>query len=315
MKLPAVSIIMSVFNGEEYLHEAIDSVLTQTFENFEFIISNNGSLDDTKKIINSYQKIDKRIILFDHDDFGFSESLNQAIKISKSNIIARIDADDVMEPNRLEEQFNFLQKNKDVTLLSCLANYINSNGDKIGRTFSDLINVETNRRYIYKNEPIGLLHPGAMFYREAFLKVGGYRKEFAPAEDIDLWNRFNDYGYWAVVQQKVLMNYRMVKNSEIGQNFKKSRQKYEWLRECIWLRRAGKNEISFEEFIEMKKALPLLTRLNSFRKNQAKYLYRKAGIEFGSRNIIFFILNITGALILQPSYTIKKLINQRIRIN
>tara|TARA_B100000989_G_C19528378_1_gene468196 strand:- start:1625 stop:2572 length:948 start_codon:yes stop_codon:yes gene_type:complete len=315
MKFPAVSIIMSVFNGEEYLHEAIDSVLNQTFENFEFIISNNGSLDDTKKIINSYQKIDKRIILFDHDDFGFSESLNQAIKISKSNIIARIDADDVMEPNRLEEQFNFLQKNKDVTLISCLANYINSNGDKIGRTFSDLISVEINRRYINKNEPIGLLHPGAMFYREAFLKVGGYRKEFAPAEDIDLWNRFNDYGYWAVVQQKVLMNYRMVQNSEIGQNFKKSRQKYEWLRECIWLRRAGKNEISFEEYIEIKKALPLLTKLNSFRKNQAKYLYRKAGIEFGSRNIISFILNIIAALILQPSYTIKKLINQRIRIN
>ena len=197
MNTPDISVVMSVFNAEEYLHEVIDSVLGQTFENFEFIISNNGSLDNTKNIIISYQKLDERVVLFDHDDLGFSESLNKAIGISKTNIIARIDADDVMEPARLEEQYNFLQKNKDVTLISCLANYINANGHKIGRTFSDLDSVEANRRYISENEPIGLLHPGAMYYRDAFLKVGGYRSEFAPAEDIDLWNRFNDHGYWA----------------------------------------------------------------------------------------------------------------------
>jgi glycosyltransferase involved in cell wall biosynthesis len=311
MNAPVISVVMSVYNAEDYLHAVIDSVLGQTFEYFEFIISNNGSTDNTKKIIISYQQLDKRVILFDHEDVGFSVSLNQAIGISKTNIIARIDADDVMEPNRLEEQHNFLKKNKDVTLLSCLANYINAAGDIIGRTFSDLDSVEANHRYISENEPIGLLHPGAMYYKDAFLEVGGYRTEFAPAEDIDLWNRFNDHGYWAVVQQKILMNYRMIPGSEMGKNFKKSRQKYEWLRECIWLRRAGKSEITWEEFLEKQKALPLMIKLNKYRKTQAKYLYRMAGVQFGAKKMIRFSINILGALILQPSYSINKLINQR----
>ena len=315
MNAPVISVVMSVYNAEDYLHEAIDSVLGQTFEDFEFIISNNGSTDNTKKIIISYQQLDKRVILFDHEDFGFSVSLNKAIGISKTHVIARIDADDVMEPNRLEEQYNFLKKNKDVTLLSCLANYINAAGDIIGKTFSDLDSVEANHRYMSENEPIGLLHPGAMFYKSAFLEVGGYRTQFAPAEDIDLWNRFNDHGYWAVVQQKILMNYRMIPGSEIGKNFKKSRQKYEWLRECIWLRRAGKSEVKWEDFLEQQKALPFIVKLNKYRKVQAKYFYRKAGIQFGSRNMIAFLGNVLGALLLQPSYAINKLINQRIAKN
>ena len=143
-------------------------------------------------------------------------------------------------------------------MISCLANYINSSGDIIGKTFSDLDSVKVNQKYFAENEPIGLLHPGAMYYKSAFLEVGGYRAQFAPAEDIDLWNRFNDHGYWAVVQQKILMNYRMIPDSEIGKNFKKSRQKYEWLRECIWLRRAGKSEITWEEFLNQQQALPFL---------------------------------------------------------
>lgn len=311
MNTPVISVVMSVYNAEDYLHEVIDSVLGQTFEDFEFIISNNGSTDNTKKIIISYQQLDKRVILFDHEDFGFSVSLNKAIGISKTHIIARIDGDDVMEPNRLEEQYNFLKNNKDVTLLSCLANYINAAGDIIGKTFSDLDSVEANHRYIAENEPIGLLHPGAMYYKSAFLEVGGYRTQFAPAEDIDLWNRFNDHGYWAVVQQKILMNYRMIPGSEIGKNFKKSRQKYEWLRECIWLRRAGKSEVKWEDFLEQQNRLPLIVKVNRTRKTQAKYLYRMAGIHFGAKKLVRCSLSLLGALVLQPSYSIDKLVNQR----
>lgn len=308
---PLITVIMSVYNAEDHLHEAIDSVLAQTFENFEFIISNNGSTDNTKKIITSYQKVDKRVILFDHEDLGFSNSLNQAIGIAKTNVIARIDADDVMELNRLDEQYRFLIKHKDVAVVSCLANYINSFGKILGKTYSDLDSVEANLKYMRENEPIGMLHPGTMFYKDKFIKVGGYRAEFAPAEDIDLWNRFNDYRYWAVVQQKVLMNYRMIPSSELGKNFKRSRQKYEWLRKCMWLRRSGKQEISWDKFLEEQERLPTLVKLDRYRKTYAKYLYRSAGIEYGSGNISSFLVKLIGALILQPSYSLDKLINQR----
>ena len=309
--MPLISVVMSVYNAEDYLHEAIRSVLDQSLRDFEFIISNNGSTDSSKEIINYYCDLDNRIVLFDHKDLGFSNSLNQAIEIANTNLIARFDADDVMEVNRLERQYNLLKNNKNISVTSCLANYINNSGDVIGKTFSDLNSISMNIEYFEKNEPIGILHPGAMYYKNLFQEVGGYREEFAPAEDIDLWNRFNDHGYWVVVQQEILMNYRMIPNSEIGKNFKESRLKYEWLRECMRLRRNGKKEIDLDSFIEFQERLSLFTKINKYRKLQAKYYYRTAGIDYGARNILPFLLKIFLAVILQPSYSIDKLINQR----
>ena len=311
MNMPLISVVMSVYNAEDYLHEAIRSVLDQSLRDFEFIISNNGSTDSSKEIINYYCDLDNRIVLFDHKDLGFSNSLNQAIEIANTNLIARFDADDVMEVNRLERQYNLLKNNKNISVTSCLANYINNSGDVIGKTFSDLNSISMNIEYFEKNEPIGILHPGAMYYKNLFQEVGGYREEFAPAEDIDLWNRFNDHGYWVVVQQEILMNYRMIPNSEIGKNFKESRLKYEWLRECMRLRRNGKKEIDLDSFIEFQERLSLFTKINKYRKLQAKYYYRTAGIDYGARNILPFLLKIFLAVILQPSYSIDKLINQR----
>lgn len=312
MSPPLISVIMSVYNGERFLCEALESILSQSFENFELIVSNNGSTDGSKDIIENYQKIDKRIILFDHENLGFSNSLNQAINLAKTNIIARMDADDVMGLNRLREQYDFLLSNKEVSLISCLAYYINDRGETIGKTYSDLESVVINQEYFSKNEPIGILHPGAMYYKNVFIQVGGYREEFFPAEDIDLWNRFNDYGYWAVVQQRILMKYRMSSDSEITKKFMLARQKFEWCRECMRLRRSGNPEISWEYFINNQENLPIMTKINKHRKNYAKFYYRNAGFEYASNNFIIFFIKLISALFLQPNYVIKKLIKQKL---
>ncbi len=301
---------MSVYNGEEFLETTIESVLKQTFTNFEFIISNNGSTDETSAIIQKFKKIDGRIIFFDHENFGFANSLNQAIALAKSNLIGRIDADDIMLPERLAKQFSYLQENQDISLTSCLAYYINQDGKRIGKTFSDIDTIDINKDYISKGEPIGLLHPGAMFYKNAFTHVGGYREQFAPAEDIDLWNRFNDHEYWSSVQQEYLMEYRMIYGTEIGQNFKKSRIKYEWLRDCMRLRRQGKEEIDWDDFLIKRNNISPIMKINRYRKMQAKYLYRMAGIHFGANQIFSFLISLVGSMFLQPSYFYKKLSNQ-----
>lgn len=314
MNNPNISVVMSVFNGEEFIQSAIQSVLNQTFTQFEFIISNNGSTDRTLEILQSFKNIDNRIIIFDHEDLGFANSLNQAIQLARSNIIARFDADDIMLPTRLEDQYSYLITNKDISLSSCLAYYINKNGKRIGKTFSDLKSTEVNKKYIIDGEPIGLLHPGAIFYKDKFTTIGGYREEFAPAEDIDLWNRFNDKNYWATVQQSYLMEYRMVSNTEIGKNFKKSRVKYEWLRDCMRLRREGYPEITWSHFLNKRDNAPLIIKINRYRKMQSKYLYRMAGICYGDNQILSFFINLCGSFFLQPSYCYKKLINQTYNI-
>ncbi|MDC1359605.1 glycosyltransferase family 2 protein [Gammaproteobacteria bacterium] len=310
MSNPDISLVMSVYNGEKFLEKTIESVLKQTFTNFEFIISNNGSTDKTSQIIQKFKKTDDRIIFFDHEDLGFANSLNQAIALAKSNLIGRIDADDIMLPDRLAKQYLYLLENQDVSLTSCLAYYINQHGKRIGKTFSDIYTIDVNKDYISKDEPIGLLHPGAMFYKNAFIHVGGYREQFAPAEDIDLWNRFNDHKYWATVQQEYLMEYRMIHGTEIGRNFKKSRIKYEWLRDCMRLRRQGRGEIDWHDFLIKRNNISSIMKINRYRKMQAKYLYRMAGIQFGANQIFSFIISLAGSMILQPSYFYKKLSNQ-----
>ncbi len=312
MNTPLISVVMSVFNGEKFLKEAIESTLNQSFVDFEFIISNNGSTDDTKNIIKYYQQYDKRIVLFDHEDLGHLGSLNQAIGIAKTNIIARMDADDIMMDNRLEKQYEFLNNNLDVSVISCLAFYINKNGKKIGNTFSDIKSISDNKRYIAKNDPIGILHPGAMFYKDKFVSVGKYRDIFFPAGDIDLWNRFNDSEFWVVVQQEKLMKYRISNESEITINFMNSLKKFQWCRECMWLRRSGDKEITWEEFIEKQKKSPIIIKINKYRKDHAKFYYRNAGFNFASNNFLKFLIQLSLAAFLQPTYVLKKLYKQRV---
>jgi glycosyltransferase involved in cell wall biosynthesis len=112
MKSPSISVVMAAFNAEAYIAEAIESILKQTHTDFEFIIINDGSKDKTLSIIKSFS--DKRIVIIDNDrNYGLAISLNKGIKIANGKYIARMDADDISSPNRLEKQFNFLENNLD----------------------------------------------------------------------------------------------------------------------------------------------------------------------------------------------------------
>ena len=104
---------MSVYNAEKYIEEAIQSVLNQTYNNFEFIIINDGSEDNSLEMLKNFLA-DDRIILIDRENKGLVSSLNEGILKSKGNFIARMDADDICLPNRFEEQLNFMKKNSDV---------------------------------------------------------------------------------------------------------------------------------------------------------------------------------------------------------
>jgi len=109
-----VSVVLPVFNGEKYLAEAIESVLNQTHKNFELIIFDDGSTDDGLAIARSYQKSDSRIIVYTRENKGLVATLNEAISLVQSNFIVRMDADDIMPPNKLFDLMNALNFRKDV---------------------------------------------------------------------------------------------------------------------------------------------------------------------------------------------------------
>src|SRR3989344_5781814 len=120
-----ISVLMPAYNARKYIGEAIESILNQTFKDFEFIIINDCSTDKTKKIIEEYANKDARIKLINNaTNLGLTKSLNIGLKEARGEYVARLDADDVALPERLEKQYEFMEKNKETTLVGAWAEII-----------------------------------------------------------------------------------------------------------------------------------------------------------------------------------------------
>lgn len=184
--IPEVSVIMSVFNEEEHLHESIDSILNQTFADFEFIIVDDGSTDRTCDVLSDYEKKDVRIKVFRQENKGLAVSLNNGISRSKGKLIARMDADDMALPERLEKQVAYLKSHPGVDVLGTAALLRNAQGEKLGIMVLPEEH-ESIIKIMYKASPI--IHPSVIMRRETILSVGGYREDLARAQDYELWSR------------------------------------------------------------------------------------------------------------------------------
>src|SRR5436190_17183838 len=140
---PKISVLMSVRNGLPYLKETVPSILGQTFEDFEFVIVDNASTDGTREYLKEINTITGRIrLLLNERDLGHSGGLNRGLHACRAEWIARIDADDLALPDRLERQLGFVEDHPDVKVTSCLAYYINEKGERKGKTTLDLVSVE-----------------------------------------------------------------------------------------------------------------------------------------------------------------------------
>lgn len=201
-----ISVVMPVYNGEKYLCEAIDSVLNQSFSDFEFIIIDDGSTDSSKQIIQSY--LDPRIHLYSIPNGGIANALNYGISLSKSNIIARMDCDDRSHPSRFQIQYDFLSKNKNILLLGTGARVIDENGVFV---FED--KVHSDYSVIKSRLPeSSFYHPSVMFRKSAFQKVGGYQVGLRWGEDVLLFSKLTKLGEVTNINQS-LIDYRVTSTS------------------------------------------------------------------------------------------------------
>ncbi len=210
MENPTISVIMPAYNTEKYLEESIKSILNQTFTNFEFIIINDGSKDNTKKIIEIYKKKDKRIILLNNPkNLGLQVSLNRGLKLAKGKYIARMDSDDISLSNRFQIQINFLNRNKDIFLVGGSAIVINEKGEKAG-CFIKNDSSKRIKKKLLKSNPF--IHPSIMFRNERVY----YREKFVCSEDYDLYLRLLTDNKNMKNLPNVLIKYRIRKDSFVS---------------------------------------------------------------------------------------------------
>jgi len=205
--VPIVSVVMSVYNGERYLNECIQSILSQSFQDFEFIIIDDGSTDHTNEILHSYQ--DQRIIIVHQDNMGLTKALNRGISLAKAKYIARQDADDISKPERLEKQVAFLEANPQVGLLGSRFEFIDEDGEVTRQSLLPTDNDTLQERLTKINQ---FCHASVMMRREALDKVGAYREFFRFAQDYDLWLRIAEH-YEIANLPEMLVQYRELKDA------------------------------------------------------------------------------------------------------
>jgi GT2 family glycosyltransferase len=203
---PGISVAMSVFNGERYLRLAIDSILAQSFTDFEFLILDDGSSDGTAAILASYAKADMRIRIISRENKGLIVSLNQLIEEAKAPIIARMDCDDIAHPERFAKQIAFLDANPDYGVLGTWIDNIDADGHV--SYYKGYDHPVSHDEFL---ERIGIgttmCHSSVMMRKDLVEKVGGYHAAFKHCEDFDLWLRLASITKLGSLPER-LMQYR-----------------------------------------------------------------------------------------------------------
>lgn len=208
MPMPELSVLMPVYNAEKYLFEAVESILVQTFTNFEFIIINDGSTDGSESILQQFQKRDKRIKLISHENKGYTVALNEGLGYAEGRYIARMDADDIALPNRFAKQVTFLEENPNYVVVGSRVLLIDPEGLPICSFIQQTSHEEIDDGHMTGCSGALIVHPAAMLRYDSLQKIGGYHTEMEPAEDLDLFLRLAEIGKLTNLPD-ILLKYRM----------------------------------------------------------------------------------------------------------
>ena len=238
--LPTISVLMSVYNGEKWLPESVSSILNQTYLDFEFIIINDGSTDNSLSLLKKFALLDSRIKIFSKKNSGLAESLNYGISKSRGKWIARIDADDIASSQRLSKQLELAEKDPNLVLVGSGLTIIDDNFNRGG-----IYQYPKRHNNLLRRIALGLPffpHSSAFFRADAAIEIGGYRKRLLRAQDQDLWLRLSEKGKITSIREPLIFlrkHNQQISSSESG----KTQFIYSYLAMvCFFLRQTGKND-------------------------------------------------------------------------
>jgi glycosyltransferase involved in cell wall biosynthesis len=240
MTAPRVSIVMSVYNGAAHLPAALDSILAQTWTDFELIIVDDGSTDQSSEILKKYSQRDPRIRVISQANTGLTLALIRGCQESRGEFMARHDADDWSEPTRLAAQVEILDQQPQIGFVSCATQYVGPQGEPLEIvTRCDDPAVATRKLLDERQGPPA--HGSVMFRRALYESVGGYRPEFYFGQDSDLWMRMAERAPIAYVPT-CLYSARRDPNSVSGRMSELQHTFGELGQQCRAARRAGESE-------------------------------------------------------------------------
>ena len=302
-----ISVVMPAYNAADFIGEAIQSILDQTYTDYEFIIVDDGSTDGTAAIIQSYAERDPRIRLIENPHGGVCEARNTAIRQASGDWIVLMDADDIARPHRIERLVQAAEADPEVVVWGSYLTRITINGDVIGNIEVGTTSKEAFYAIDRTQRLIEMFAPTAMFRRDIALKVGGYNPLLLVAEDSELWDRMADYGPIVTVPESLLL-YRLHDKSLTMTNqdmitmlhgFPPARQRA----------RAEGRDLTVEQYIEDYSNRPLRQRLATYMLNRSKYYGKMASIVWARRQYPLAGVYLALSIAVQPRFMLTRIWN------
>lgn len=301
MPSPEVTVVVPVYNGELYLRATLDSLLGQTFGDFELLVVDDGSTDGSAEVVQSIG--DARVRLIRQANLGLCHSLNRGIAEAQGAYVARSDQDDVSFPHRLERQREVMERHPGaVGLLSFYTKF----GSKRRWSNREKLSMVPGRIRRYEPMRDGCLLASTMFLRtEALRGVGGFRQAYYPTDDWDLEMRLAEAGELLVLQEPVVA-YRFHEGSNTYSRFAEMQEKVRWAMDSYQRRQSRLPEISFAEF-RAGEPTDLWSRLRQRRRDTAKLAMRKAGQSYLDGQYVRSAGRLLAAAALAPDDIVRRL--------
>ncbi len=244
MRIPDVSVVMSVYNGAASLRATLDSILTQEACDFEFIVVNDGSADDSGQILDERATRDGRLKVIHQSNRGLTKALITGCSAARGEYIARQDAGDMSLPGRLAFQSAYLREHPDTVLAASTTQFIGPGGETLFETSRVGTELEEGLAVLDVQSIQGPPHHGStMFRKDAYVKAGGYRDVFVVAQDIDLWLRLAELGRCIGIDQR-FYRAQVEAGSISGRRRKEQFRLAQLAIECATLRRSGLSDQS-----------------------------------------------------------------------
>jgi glycosyltransferase involved in cell wall biosynthesis len=297
-----LTVTLPVYNAMPYLPAAVESILGQTYGDFEFLIIDDGSSDGSAAYLRSLR--DPRVKLTVRENRGLGATLNELFLNSRTEYVARMDADDICEPHRLEKQVAFLCEHGDVVMLGTGIDFVV--GSSLAKGLVPSVEHAEIRQRLLKKRP-GVYHPTIIVKRSAWAGVGGYRI-VRGGEDLDFCLRLSDFGRVANIPE-ALLHYRLHKESLSIKNAAEIYRGYAFAVACACAREHGLPQPELQDFVAAWNKRSRWTRMMEFSSSSGQYLYRLSIMHSAEGRSLLSRLCLLGAAVCSPHIALPRLFN------
>jgi glycosyltransferase involved in cell wall biosynthesis len=300
-----ISVIMPAYNASRFIRQALDSILRQTYQDFEVIVVDDGSIDDTLHILQDYARRDPRFTVIQNDHGGACKARNTAIAIARHPWIASLDADDVALPNRFERQLAAASQQPEVVVWGSYMQQINVDDKVIGlirqgpNSVAEFNAIDRSQRTLYVN------NSSSMFRRDLAQQLGGFDERLKAGQDTELWDRMAQHGP-IVILPEALGQYRIHGTSITAKRFTEQYKVHSFLRARNLAQKHGQT-LTLEQYMATYDDVPPMRRFfRSMSINGQRY-YRNAGVLLAEKRYLPAVGSMALAFLYHPGFATQRI--------